>query len=70
MDASPETKESFMKILDCMTGADGGVAFVKFRFLIEDFDRLALNGNEHAKRALESLKTVSRMIDCAGATRY
>ena len=60
-----ETKEAFDNILNTMTCADGGVAFVKFRSFIEDFDNRASKGDDGAEQLITLMRRFSKMIDVA-----
>ena len=62
---TPELKQSFNNIMDCFTGADGGVAFVQLRYLLEDMDERARQGDEHAVAVLQTVYHMDRLIKVA-----
>ena len=57
------TKDQFDNILDCFTGADGGVRFVNLRAALEQFDKEAVEGNEDSAECLCVLSMFSKFID-------
>jgi hypothetical protein len=63
---SPETQESLQTILDCFTGADGGVKFTMFKSRIEDLDQQAQNGDLKAKIIIDVMRRFSKLIDVIG----
>lgn len=70
MDASKKTQKSFNTILDCMTGADGGVSFVKLKIMIEGLDELALQENKagnDARKILIIMDQFAKLIEIANA---
>jgi len=56
------TRKHFMNILDTFTGADGGVRFTNFRFLVEDLCDLE---NEECKLLISLIHQFSRLINAA-----
>jgi hypothetical protein len=52
-------------ILDCFTGADGGVSFMNLKILLEDMERQEAEGDEMASEVLKQFSNFSRLIDCA-----
>jgi hypothetical protein len=60
-----ETKEAFDNITDTFTGGDGGVRFLKVKFLIEEMDRQSESGNADACQIIRVIKQFSRLIDFA-----
>jgi len=58
-----EKQEALQNILDCMTGADGGVKFVLFRDNLEKLDKQAINGDTKAEQLLLIMIHFSKLID-------
>ena len=58
-------ESSFQNILNCFTGADGGVSFIKFRLFIEDMEKQFEEGSDEAGKVLTIMDRFSRMIDIA-----
>ena len=56
---------SFQNILNCFTGADGGISFIKFRLFIEDMEKQFEEGRYAAGEVLKIVDQFSRMIDIA-----
>ena len=56
---------SFQNILDCFTGADGGVSFFKFQLFIDDMEKQFEEGSYAAGEILKIVDQFSRMIDIA-----
>ena len=52
-------------IMDCFTGADGGVSFMNLRLLLEQMERQENEGDEMASDVLKIFSNFSRLIDCA-----
>jgi hypothetical protein len=65
MNLRPKTKESLQNILDCMTGADGGVRILKLKCFLETFDAMATIGDDAAEEIVLILHRFSKMIDIA-----
>jgi len=65
----PEHQEAFQNILDCFTGADGGVAFVNLQNLVSIMDEQAHDcsnkaGND-AYQVLACMRRFSKLIEIA-----
>lgn len=65
MKLRPKTEKDFNNILDCMTGADGGVSFMKLKILLEDLDSQAASGNSAAIQLMDIMAQFSKLIDVA-----
>lgn len=65
MNMRPETDRHINNILDCFTGADGGVAFFKLKVLLEDLDAQAAAGDVPAGQLIGIVTAFSRLIDVA-----
>lgn len=65
MDMRPETENAVRKVLDCFSGADGGVGFHKFRLLIEEMDKKAQSGDYAAGEILTILTRFAKLLDVA-----
>ena len=65
MELRPETEEALLKILDTMTGADGGGSFMKLRWFLEAMDKKAADGDKPAEEVITIMKRFARMIDLA-----
>lgn len=52
-------------MLDMFTGTDGGGEFVKFRTLIENLDRLALEGDQPAIQLMDVFHRFARLAQYA-----
>ncbi len=57
-----ENKEAFMNILDCMTGADGGVRFCGLRSMLE---RMQAENSIASEQVLDTMRMFSYLIDAA-----
>ncbi len=53
------------RIIDVFVGSDGGVAFVKLRFFLEDLEKQAVDGDASAQQIIEVVKQFDRLISCA-----
>ena len=60
-----QTQADFDNILDCFTGADGGVRFAQLLALVRELDTRAAVGDSAAQRVLNTLGQLSRLIDVA-----
>lgn len=60
MNLRPETEKDFNNILDCMTGADGGVSFMKLKILLEDLDSQAASGSSAAIQLIDVMARSSQ----------
>ncbi len=60
---SPERKAHLDNILDCMSGADGGIAFMKTKILIEELEKE--DNNTEAEKALSVISQFSKFITFA-----
>ena len=60
-----EIKEHVDNIMDCMTGADGGIGFMKLKMLLEYLDEQAQDGDEDSNKALECVVRFSKLITFA-----
>ena len=59
------TKLAMSKIMDCFTGADGGISYVQFRSMIETCDKKAEAGDKPAEILVGLMIHFSRMIEAA-----
>lgn len=57
-----ETQKHFDSIVDCMTGTDGGVDFVKFKWAIEHYDKGAVLGDPGSIGLIDILVKFSNLI--------
>jgi len=57
--------ESLRAIMDCMTGADGGVSFVKTRVMLEAMEARALSGDEAADAVCAVVHRFAKLIEVA-----
>ena len=57
-----EKKEALDNILDCLTGADGGVSFVKVKTALEETDKRASDGDKAAEEVMMVMVRFSRLI--------
>lgn len=58
-----ETKAALDNILDTMSGGDGGGRFAALRWMLEEMDKKAKDGDEPAKQIIARLNEFSRLID-------
>ncbi len=58
-------KKELDYITDCFSGIDGGVVFLKLRFLLEEMDKRAKKGDSSAKEILAIVKNFSNLIKVA-----
>ena len=65
METSKETRIAFSNILNTMGSVDGGARFVRLKCFIEDFDKKAQLGDEHAQQIIDVMKRFSRLINFA-----
>ena len=65
-----KTKAAFDNILDCMTGADGGGRFIKFKAFVAGLDEKAEAGDEPAKEIVSMVHRVSKLIDLANSDAW
>ena len=63
-------KDQFNNILDCMTGADGAIRFMKLRTLLDRMDAEAAEGNEDSAEVLCVLSMFSKLIDYASTEEW
>lgn len=66
---SPELQNAFDNILDCFGGADGGIAFIKLKVMLEDFDKQSQEHTPEGNTAFQVLRVVhqfNRLIELAG----
>lgn len=59
------TQQAVNAIIDTMSGADGGVSFLKFKFFVENLATLADEGDETVIPPLEVLLRFQRLIEAA-----
>lgn len=52
--------ENIITLLDCFSGVDGGISFVKLRFFLEGLES---DPSDEAQRMLLSLEHLARLID-------
>jgi hypothetical protein len=60
-----KTEMEFMNILDTLTGADGGVTFIRLKGLIEEMDRQAAAGDSAALEVIKIVHLFNKLIDIA-----
>lgn len=59
-------QDQFSNILNTFTGADGGIRFAQFRFMLERLETQVDDYDDpHAEKLLEIVGQFSRMIDAA-----
>lgn len=56
-------KEDIDNIMDCFTGADGGLKFARAKFALEAFEAQASEGDSSAKIILEIVRRFSNLLD-------
>ena len=56
-------KEDLQNILDCMTGADGGVGFMALRVALDRYEEEAAEGNASSEEVLMIVRKFSLLID-------
>jgi hypothetical protein len=59
------TKAAIDTTLDCFTGADGGVSFVRFSALVAAMDLKAAAGDDAAIKIIELVTRYARLIEVA-----
>jgi hypothetical protein len=52
-----------------LVNTDGGVAFLKIRFMLEDVEREAENGNPNAIQFAKELEHIMRFCEMAAKTK-
>jgi hypothetical protein len=57
-----KTKDDFDCILDCMTGADGGVSFVMLQNFLNALDAQAESGDAKAEEIVNIMRRFAKMI--------
>ena len=57
-----EHQDDFNLILDCFSGEDGGAAFTRFRWFVEDIANRADSGDEKAEQIMIVMRQFSNMI--------
>lgn len=62
---SEKYQKQLENILDCFTGADGGVLFMNLKLLLDEMERQELNGDTDASEVLLIFSNFSRLIDTA-----
>lgn len=60
-----DLKDAIQNILDTFSGADGGASFMFFRWLMEEMDRQAAEGDKEAELIVLHVKRFSKLIDVA-----
>jgi len=60
-----EVAGALQNILDTMTGADGGLRFLRVKAFLEDFDNRASKGDDDAQKIVDVAIHFSRIIDIA-----
>lgn len=58
-----ETQDNLSRINEIFGGSNGGVDFVKFRWLIEEMDRQASEKDPAAIQIIEHLAQMRRLMD-------
>lgn len=67
---SPDLQKAFDNILDCFGGADGGVAFIKLKVMLETFDEQSKEDNPEGNKAYQIIRVVhqfNKLIEIAGS---
>lgn len=57
-----ERQTAFQNILDCFTGVDGGIKFLRVKFALDDLDERAERGDEAAEELMQVLIRFGRLI--------
>jgi hypothetical protein len=57
------TQAAFQNILDCFSGADGGVKFAILNAHIKQIDKQALNGDKSSEELILIMSRFSKLID-------
>lgn len=57
------TKKHLDNIVDCCTGADGGISFTYLKGMITCLDKKAANGCDDSKKILAILERFSKLIN-------
>lgn len=53
-------KDNITTILDCFSGTDGGISFVKLRFFLESLEKN--DTSENAQKMLEAVDKLAKLI--------
>lgn len=64
---NPKLDEAFNEIMDCFTGADGGVEFTNLKWFLEEFDKRAKSGDLAATKILEVVYQFHKLIKIANS---
>jgi hypothetical protein len=62
---NPKLDKDFGAIVDCISGSDGGVSFVRLQGLIEEMERRANAGDVAADKVLGAVYQFARLIEVA-----
>lgn len=62
------TKQALDYILDCFSGADGGVSYAYFQAMLNNLDQQAEAGDEKAQKVILILHQFAKMIEVAQPT--
>ncbi len=60
---SPILKAELNNIMDCFTGADGGVTFFKVKCGLEDLEKQGKKGDIEAREILKTVTRFSQLIN-------
>ena len=56
-------KRDLENIMDCFSGADGGIKFARAKFALEEFEAQAKDGDKSSEILLEIVGRFSRLLD-------
>ena len=58
----PEAQKDFQDIIDCMSCADGGIAFIQLRATLDMFDTKAENGDIDAEGIILIMRRFANLV--------
>jgi hypothetical protein len=70
MNTPTPLKHSLNKITDCFSCADGGMCLINLRILLETLEKQADNGDVAAKKILDTVINMAKLIDIANKQEY
>ena len=62
---NPKLDKDFEAIVDCFTGADGGLEFIRLQSLLEEMEKRANAGDQAADKVLGAVYQMARLIKVA-----
>jgi hypothetical protein len=67
--SDPSLNMQLNNIMNCFSGDDGGVSFIRLRSLIETMHARAVTGDDAAKQLIDVVSKMSRLIDVANSIK-